>query len=208
VEQPRSLRQKKDAAAKRALYEAAMDLFRKKGYESTSVEEIADQAGFSRASFFNHFGTKDGVLRYYGQQLLETIERLLEDRDHAMSPMELIRLIIFTMAKEASRRRSEVRFILKYSGYDKNYLVSPTPSRARIWAILALLVLQCQEQRLIRDDIPAKDIVLHMLSVYHGMVWAIVSENSDVELLLNSSWNFIMGGMSGEGAGTTRHNKR
>lgn len=73
------LRERKNAEVKAAFFEAAMALFRQKGIEQTSVDEIAERAGFSRATYFNHFGTKKGVLRYYGQQLQERMEELLAD---------------------------------------------------------------------------------------------------------------------------------
>ena len=72
------LRQNKKIRVKRELYLAAMELFRQKGFDETSVEEIAEQAGYSRATFFNHFGSKQGVLRFYGQRLQERVEELLD----------------------------------------------------------------------------------------------------------------------------------
>jgi AcrR family transcriptional regulator len=48
------------------LYEAALTLFRSKGYESTTVEQITRQAGLAKGTFFNYFPTKDAVLRYLG----------------------------------------------------------------------------------------------------------------------------------------------
>ena len=77
----RGLREKKNVAVKQAFFDAAMYLFRKQGFEKTSVDEIAERAGFSRATFFNHFGTKQGVLRHYGQHIQSRVERLISDAD-------------------------------------------------------------------------------------------------------------------------------
>ena len=60
-----TLRSRKLADARRALFEAAMELFRERGFDETTVEEIAARAGFSRATFFNHFGSKAAVLGYF-----------------------------------------------------------------------------------------------------------------------------------------------
>ena len=48
------------------LYEAAVTLFREQGYENTTVDQIARQAGVAKGTFFNYFPTKDAVLRYMG----------------------------------------------------------------------------------------------------------------------------------------------
>lgn len=41
----------KNAQVKQALYDAAMDLFRQKGFDETSVDQITAQAGYGRATF-------------------------------------------------------------------------------------------------------------------------------------------------------------
>jgi AcrR family transcriptional regulator len=45
-------------ASQELLQEAAFELFQLRGYRSTSVEQIAKTAGFSRATFFNFFSSK------------------------------------------------------------------------------------------------------------------------------------------------------
>ena len=44
------------------LYEAALDEFRRAGFDRSSVSRIARKAGVSRASFYFHFPTKEHVL--------------------------------------------------------------------------------------------------------------------------------------------------
>ncbi len=97
----KGLRQKKNFLVKQALYRAAMELFQTKGFTETSVDEITERAGFSRATFFNHFGTKQGVLRLYGQRLQSLVENLLDQADPSISPLELIRQMISVMVREA-----------------------------------------------------------------------------------------------------------
>jgi AcrR family transcriptional regulator len=47
---------------KRALQQAALDLFAKNGYDTTTTDEIAERAGVSARTFFRYFPTKDSVL--------------------------------------------------------------------------------------------------------------------------------------------------
>jgi AcrR family transcriptional regulator len=42
--------------------EAATELFLERGYHNTAIDDIAQRAGISRASFFNYFPTKADVL--------------------------------------------------------------------------------------------------------------------------------------------------
>jgi AcrR family transcriptional regulator len=50
------------ARTRAALQDAALRLFLERGYDRTTVEEIARAAGVSHMTFFRHFPTKDAVL--------------------------------------------------------------------------------------------------------------------------------------------------
>ena len=50
------------AATRQRLLDAALDLFEARGYEATTVEDIASACGVSHMTFFRHFPTKQSVL--------------------------------------------------------------------------------------------------------------------------------------------------
>ncbi|GAA0629898.1 TetR family transcriptional regulator [Kutzneria viridogrisea] len=56
------LRERKKLLAKQALERAAFELFEQKGFDATTVEDIAALAQVSRASFFRYFSAKEDVL--------------------------------------------------------------------------------------------------------------------------------------------------
>ena len=55
-------REARKASTRRALEEAALRRFAAEGYDATSVEAIAADAGVSTRTFFRYFATKDEVL--------------------------------------------------------------------------------------------------------------------------------------------------
>lgn len=56
------LRETKKAVVSQAIIDAAMDLFRDRGFEDVSVHEIAAAAGIGRRTFFRYFPSKGDVL--------------------------------------------------------------------------------------------------------------------------------------------------
>ncbi|GAA1729310.1 hypothetical protein GCM10009809_26090 [Isoptericola hypogeus] len=69
--------------------DAAIDLFSRKGYEQTTVEEIADAAQVSRATFFRRFRSKEDVIFADHELLLEEVVVLLaETRPEARASEE------------------------------------------------------------------------------------------------------------------------
>lgn len=60
--QPTGLRARKKAQTRRTIQEQALRLFLSKGYDNTTVEEIAAAAGVSHMTFFRYFPTKEAVV--------------------------------------------------------------------------------------------------------------------------------------------------
>jgi AcrR family transcriptional regulator len=65
------------ASARHAVVAAALDLFAHQGFESTSVEQIAQAAGISRSTFFRQFGGKDDVVFADHELLLDELRSYL-----------------------------------------------------------------------------------------------------------------------------------
>ena len=75
-------RERKKAATKHAIQDHALRLFVEKGYDATTVEEIAAAAGVSHMTFFRYFPRKEEVVEY------DEYDPLLEDLITARPPEE------------------------------------------------------------------------------------------------------------------------
>lgn len=58
-------RQRQAEATKQLLFDKAIELFKEKGYENVSIEDISKAAQTSRACFYTYFKNKDDVLINY-----------------------------------------------------------------------------------------------------------------------------------------------
>ena len=64
VEVRPGLRERKKAQTYDAIMGAALDLFERKGYDTTTVEDIADAANVSPRTFFRYFDAKVDVVMH------------------------------------------------------------------------------------------------------------------------------------------------
>lgn len=103
------LRKRARARTKQAIYSAAMRLFAAKGFNETTVDESADAAEVSRATFFNNFGTKDGVLRHYSEMLAEELSQAFEETKSEPSSLNRMRHFLMCWLNQIAKDREEAR---------------------------------------------------------------------------------------------------
>lgn len=92
----------KRALTRDAVWNAALDLFAEKGFEQTTVEEIAAAAGIARRTFFRQFESKSDLMSYpvirYGTLMTKTIRECPERR----SLSALFRHVVGHVAQETT----------------------------------------------------------------------------------------------------------
>lgn len=88
-------RSRRSGNARMDIVNAAIELFEKKGYESTSVQDVVERAGLTKGAFYHHFESKDELLllihdTFMDYELLVIGEILSE----GLSPREALSRII------------------------------------------------------------------------------------------------------------------
>ncbi len=84
-------RKRLSAAARRAqLVDVGRTVFAKRGYEATSVEEIASQAKVSKPVVYEHFGGKEGLYAVVVDREMEYVVRRISEAISSGSPRERV----------------------------------------------------------------------------------------------------------------------
>jgi AcrR family transcriptional regulator len=79
---------------------AALDLFAERGYENTTVIEIAERAGLTKSTFFRHFPDKREVL-FGGDRLNGLLVEGIVAAPDAATPLEVVANALDAVGKEA-----------------------------------------------------------------------------------------------------------
>lgn len=96
--------------ARDRLARAAFDLFNERGYEQTTIDDIAERAGLGRATFFRHYRSKDDVIFPDHDRLLERVRDRLRSTGHGAAlpaACDAVRLVLLHYLDEGdlARRR-------------------------------------------------------------------------------------------------------
>ena len=88
-----------------------MDLFVERGYDQTTVAEIAERAGLTERTFFRHFSDKREVLFQGGEILQAAMVEALAAAPADAAPLGLIHAAVASVAPffDERRERSQLR---------------------------------------------------------------------------------------------------
>ncbi len=84
------VREEKKRKVKTKIYANAMRLFAEKGFDNTTVTEIATLSAVSRGSFFNYFRHKEAVLIFHASQYFDDLEKDIVKKMSVKPPLEVI----------------------------------------------------------------------------------------------------------------------
>lgn len=100
--------------ARGRLAEAALELYSERGYEQTTVAEIARRAGLTERTFFRHYTDKREVLFGGSGALQELFVRAVAEAPESAAPIDAIAAgleavsAVFVGRREQARRRQAV----------------------------------------------------------------------------------------------------
>jgi AcrR family transcriptional regulator len=100
--------------ARGRLEQAAMELYVERGFEQTTVAEIAKRAGLTERTFFRHFADKREVLFWGAGELQELLVSTLAGVPDSVAPIDAVVAAIeaveavFAERREFSRQRQRV----------------------------------------------------------------------------------------------------
>ncbi len=154
----------KKEQTRRAIAAAALSLFESKGFEGTTMDNIAAVAGISRPTVFNHFARKEDILEVVGDLLRDRVGSRIQQlhRDGTLAnPLAALRNILVTMAGAFSEYPRTARLFHQYKmqGWGE---ATPVPVQEER-NFTRLLVEAAQGRGEIRTDFNPQEITDHLM---------------------------------------------
>ena len=208
IEAPEGLRERKKARTHEALESAALELFQVRGFEHTTVEDIAAACEVSPRTFFRYYPTKSDVL--LGGDVEERRNQmlaLLAAQPTAWSPWVALRAAVLSFARqyEPERERLAARMAI----------IEATPSlRAskseyqRGWDDAVVEVLAAREGR---AGSPADPLTLRLVAGAASAAlraavdtWLAGPKSGSLTELLREAFDALGAGLDRPSTGVTR----
>jgi AcrR family transcriptional regulator len=95
-----SLRSRKQQFVRDAIFDAAIETFAAKGFDGTTVEDVARAAGVSRASFFRYFSSKDDLLAQNVLKYGNALTKAIKASPPSFSPFQIMHDTVLSVARQ------------------------------------------------------------------------------------------------------------
>jgi AcrR family transcriptional regulator len=154
-------REEKRDLTRQQLMTAAAELFQERGYEATSVEDVAERANLSKGTFYYHFETKEALVVDLRRSMLAgTIDQTYGLLAQGQPPITVLEKLLLDRAAFTQKEPelSKVFFLQRIGVIlfkDEDLIVQPNPDGKRTLMFRAAiyeLVCEAQKRGQVRSD--------------------------------------------------------
>lgn len=175
-------------SAKSVLFEKAMELFRKKGYENVTIQQICNECSLTRNAFYYYFDSKEELLSSYFDNIPTFTQTLLADVFALPNDWEKLWYLFEAHLKlieseGVSICRAYMRVSMEGNGdLLSKYFVSDT--------VTTPLVRSCQNTGLIRNMTEPEQLIYLATRLMAGMLITWCCKDGKIDLIANSKEAF------------------
>jgi AcrR family transcriptional regulator len=162
VPPPPNRRERQSAERRERLFRAALDLFARKGFAETTVEDITNAADLGKGTFFNYFPSKEHILLGFAEMQLAKLKAAFEEMRSANVPVPVfMRSLGARMTQEPIRNPAIIRILLQAFLTDSPVRESVLNLQNRVIAIHTEMIRMGQSRGEIRNDLPP-EVMAHV----------------------------------------------
>jgi AcrR family transcriptional regulator len=153
--EPSNRRERHSAERRERLFRAALDLFGRKGFAETTVEDITNSADLGKGTFFNYFPSKEHILLAFGEMQLSKLQAAFDEMRASNIPVPVfLRSLGARMTQEPIRNPGIIRILLQAFLADTKVRQPMLDLQNRVSAIHAEMIRIGQSRGEVRDDLP------------------------------------------------------
>lgn len=160
--------QKTTEKKKQAIIQAALQLFKEKGFKETSIKSIAEAAEVSPVSIYNYFGSKDNLVALCVNDLFEEVTQQAEDILNSNLDFKTKLNQAFSLCQEKMSRQISDYFQDKMVEDSVFSTLLTRVSTAKKRDIYRAYIELGKEEGLIAKDL-STELVLNVMDALNGM---------------------------------------
>lgn len=193
---PLGRRERRSIETRDKIFCSALELFSKRGFNTTTIEAIADGADIGKGTFFNYFENKESLLLEYQQKQAEKVKAFVTEHINSDVPLNsLFFKLAVTMTAAVQKNPTLFQSLTIAFFSNENVLTKLAEGLGRGRGMLAEFIEKRQQSREIRSDLPAEEIARSLQALIWGtmMVWSFTPDRTLEERLSDMVNIFVKG---------------
>jgi len=195
------LRERNKQRSTRRIILAASELFKARGYHSTTMDDIAEKAEISRGTLFNYFPNKEALLLPWGQEIMD--QRISAQLDIYLETQPTVWQVfhfLFTKMSETMRDYPDVVQAVIREAIRSSHPGTPDWERVdsqEVYVQVVRCIRYGQARGEIRNDLPIENMVSYLGALQMSLVFRMMdpslakNQSLEIEQLLA----FLEGGL-------------
>lgn len=110
-----SLYKKQREHTKNSIIQTSIELFREKGYENVSVDQITTEMEIAKGTFYNFFKSKRDLLMHWSQECFKNVD-VMNSTDKAMTTQNNLNSLVKSFVEVISQERALFISFIKETG--------------------------------------------------------------------------------------------
>lgn len=190
-----SLRENNKKKCRAKILKASRRLFKEKGYEGTTIDEIAKIAEISRGTFYNYFPDKESLLEGTAREEIENWQKYIEDGNCGNWEEAIQRALMFLILDT----RPNIALSRKIISLAADPAEDLHPMEKELSDVLRNLLMQGAKEGAFRKDATIEGILGALIGLcYVGVFQWAEEEEKDVVKKVEESLDIIMRGVKNE----------
>jgi AcrR family transcriptional regulator len=168
------IREQKKLETRQAIMQAAVKLFSEKGFEKTSIEELARAAGIGKGTIYSYFQTKTDILHAFCEDEMVCLHQELTDNADKEIPLlqQMVR-IYMSEFRHITENREFGRLFMQETVFPREVdLERHLENEDNYFKLLFPLLEKARERGELRKDIDLLYITGHFYGLYLLLVSA------------------------------------
>lgn len=191
-------RSRRSAEIRERLFRAALDVFSKKGFAETTVEDITNAADVGKGTFFNYFPSKDHILLAFGEMQISRLREAVDEAKQSSQPIpEFLQGLGRRMTEEPTKHPTIVRALLQAFLSSEPVRESMADMQKRVLAIHSEIIALGQQRGEIRSDLTPLEIAMVFRQSIFGtlLIWSLYGDGSLLERM-NAAFKVLWTGLT------------
>jgi len=199
-------RARRQAEMRARILRAALDLFARQGFFSTTVEQITEAADVGKGTFFNYFPSKEHVLAGFGEVQIAKVQAAREEARRGETSMRQIwHNLLRELAREPVGSPGLLRslIVVNLSSEEVGRVAGQNMARGR--QELAHLITEAQERGEMRPELKPAQVARFFQQTFLGtMLLSVMDASLQLTPWLDTTFDSFWSSVANQGPMKTR----